>query len=136
MELLYFDFDHGTERLLWMRLDRAAHTVHFRFEQSPDPTYDEQHDVATVTVNAATTCSSDEQLLGFWRALVRAMRHTPYSLQHPGKRPFEAMPHDALTLDDLGPGVQARELTCHAPEEIVVAIVSSNELRARFRSLA
>jgi hypothetical protein len=136
MELLYFDFDHGTERLLFVRLDREAHCVHFRFEKSPDPVHDEEiADAATVTVNASTACSSPEQFSGFCLALVSAMRDTPFSLQDPGKTPFAARPQATLRLDGIGEGVSPEALTCRMPPEIAAEIVNSEWLRDRFRAL-
>ncbi len=43
MQLIYFDFNHGTMRQLTVDLDRSACSLHFRFERSPDPTYDEDN---------------------------------------------------------------------------------------------
>jgi hypothetical protein len=137
MELLYFDFDHGVERLLFVGLDREARSVHFRFEQSPDPTHDEESDdVATVTVKASTNCSSPEQFAGFARALVAAMRDTPFSLQDPGKAPFEAMRQELLVPDGIGEGVRPDELTCRIPPEIAAELLRTDWQRERFRALA
>jgi hypothetical protein len=136
MELLYFDFDHGVERLLFIRLDRESQTVHFRLERSPDPTYDEEcEDVPTVTVNASTSCSSLSQFDGFCRALVAAMRCTPFSLQHPDKTPFAAIAHDEVNLNGILEGVPPRELTCRIPSEIAAELVAPERVPERFRSL-
>ena len=136
MELLYFDFDHGVERLLFIRLDRESQTVHFRLEKGPDPTYDEEcDDVPTVTVNASTNCSSLSQFFGFCRALVTAMPNTPFSLQDPGKTLFAAISHDALTLDEIGDGVRPEELTCRIPQEIATELVGPDYLPERFKPL-
>lgn len=136
MELLYFDFDHGVERLLFIRLDRESQTVHFRLEKSPDPTHDEESaDVPTETISASTHCSSLDQFSGFCRALVAAMPNTPFSLQDPGKRPFAAMPHDALVLDGIGDGVHPEGLTCRIPQEIAAELVGPHYLPERFKPL-
>ena len=137
MELLYFDFDHGVERLLFIRLDRESQVVQFRLEKGPDPTYDEEcGDVPSVTVDASTSCSSLEQFFGFCRALVAAMRDTPFSLQDPGKTPFAAMSQDALVLDGIGEGVPPEELTCRIPPEVVAELLGPNHLPERFKPLA
>ncbi|HEY1956115.1 MAG TPA: hypothetical protein VGH28_10885 [Polyangiaceae bacterium] len=116
MELLYFDFDHGVERLLFVTMDREALSVHFRFEQSPDATYeDEGPEVPVVSVRASTKCSSVGELFGFFREVTAAMRQTPFRLQDPTKKPFAAMPHEALVLDDVGDGAQ---VACTIPPEI------------------
>ena len=136
MELLYFDFDHGVERLLYIRSDRASQTVHFRLEKGPDPTHDEESaDVPTEMISASTHCSSAEQFFGFCRALVAAMPNTPFSLQDPGKTPFAAMSHDALILDDIGDGVRPKELTCRIPQEIATELVGPHYLPERFKPL-
>jgi hypothetical protein len=136
MELLYFDFDHGVERLLFIRLDRESLTVHFRLERGPDPTYDEEcGDVPTVTVDASTSCSSVDQFCGFCRALVAAMRDTPFSLQDPGKTPFAPMSQDALVLDGIGEGVPPDELTARIPPDIATEILGPGHLPERFRPL-
>ncbi len=137
MELLYFDFDHGVERLLFVRLDRESQLVHFRFEQGPDQTHDEESgDVPTVSVSASTTCPSLAQFFGFCRALVAAMRDTPFSLQDPGKKPFAAMSHDVLVLDGIGEGVPPQELTCRIPPEIMAELVGPDRLTERLKSLS
>lgn len=136
MELLYFDFDHGVERLLSIRLDRESQTVHFRLEKGPDPTYDEESaDVPTETISASTHCTSAEQFFGFCRALVAAMPNTPFSLQDPSKRPFAAMSHDALVLDGIGDGVVPEELTCRIPPEIAAELIRTDYLPERFKLL-
>ena len=136
MELLYFDHDHGAERLLFLRLDRESQTVHFRLEKGADPTHDEESaDAPTETISASTHCSSLEQFFGFCRALVAAMPNTPFSLQDPGKRPFAAMSHDALVLEGIGDGVRPEDLTCRLPPEIVTELVGSNHLPERFKPL-
>lgn len=136
MELLYFDFNHGVERLLYIRLDRESQTVHFRLEKGPDPTYDEESsDVPTETISASTHCTSAEQFFGFCRALVAAMPNTPFSLQDPDKGPFAAMAHDALILDDIGDGVRPEELTCRIPPEIATELVGPHYLPERFKPL-
>lgn len=124
LELLYFDHDHGLERLLAIRMDREAHAVHFRFDRAADPTYDdgeedEDSGEEPVTVNATTDCGSAAQFDGFCRALVTAMRSTPFSLQDPSKRPFARMDHTSLLLEGFGDGVPPQELTCQIPAEIV-----------------
>ena len=98
MELLYFDHDHGVERLLFIRLDRESQSVHFRLEVGPDPTHDEECDgyVSSLTVNASTSCSSLDQFLGFCHALVAAMRDTPFSLRIPA-RPLSLPWHTTLS---------------------------------------
>ncbi len=136
MELLYFDFDHGVERLLHIRLDRESQTVHFRLEKSPDPTYDEEsEDVPAEMISASTHCPGAGQFSGFCRALVAAMRSTPFSLQDPGKAPFAAMSLDALMLDGIGDGVRPEELTCRIPQEIATELVGPNYLPERFKPL-
>jgi hypothetical protein len=136
MELLYFDFDHGVERLLFVRLDRESQTVHFRLEKGPDPTHDDESaDVPTETISAATHCRSVEQFFGFCRALIAAMPNTPFSLQDPGKPPFAAMSHDALILDEIGDGVRPEELTCRIPHEIATELVGPDDLPERFKPL-
>jgi hypothetical protein len=136
MELLYFDFDHGVERLLFIRLDPESQTVDFRLEKGPDPTHDEESaDVPTETVSASMHCSSLDQFFGFCRALVAAMPNTAFSLQDPGKRPLAAMPHDALVLDGIGDGVRPEELTCRIPREIAAELVGPHYLPERFKPL-
>ncbi len=105
IDLLYFDVDHGLERLLFLTLNRELLTVDFRLETSPDPTYDQDgRDVPTASLRGATRCASVDQFDGFCRALLAALRETPFSLQDPGRPPFAALPHDALRLDVMGPG--------------------------------
>lgn len=136
MELLYFDFDHGVGRLLFIRLDRESQAVHFRLEKGPDPTHDEEGaDIPTETINASTHCPSVEQFSGFCRALVAAMPNTPFSLQDPGKIPFAAISHDALILDEIGDGVRLDEITCRIPQEIATELVGPNYLPERFKPL-
>jgi hypothetical protein len=136
MEVLYFDFDHGVERLLFVRLDRESLVIRFRLEKRPDPTYDEAcEDIPTETVDASLRCASVDQFFGFCRALVAAMRDTPFSLQDPGKRPFAAMPHDALVLDGIGEGVPPEALACRIPPGIAAELVGSARLPERFRPL-
>lgn len=136
MELLYFDFDHGVERLLFIRLDRESQSVHFRLEKGPDQTHDEESvDVATETINASTRCSSRDQFSGFCRALVAAMPHTPFSLQDPGKRPFAAISHDALILDGIGDGVRPEQLTCRIPLEISAELFGPDRVPDGFKPL-
>ena len=136
MELLYFDFDHGLERLLFVRFEPESKLVHFRFEQGADPTHDEESsDNPTVSVSASTKCSSSGQFFGFCRAMVAAMRDTPFSLQDPKKRPFAAISPDALVLDGIGVGVAPEELTCRIPPEIVTELVGPDCMTERFKVL-
>jgi len=136
MELLYFDHDHGVERLLFVRMDRASQRVHFRLEKGPDSTHDEDsEDVSTETLNGSTQCSSLAQFFGFCQALVEVMRETPFLLQDPGKAPFAAMPQEALVLADVEDGVAPEELSCRIPAEIADELVDVNRLPARLRPL-
>src|SRR5262245_25664112 len=133
VELLYFDFDHGGERLLFVRLNQETRSVDFRLEKGPDPTHDEDNeDVATETVTASTNCSSVEQFFGFCHALVAAMPNTSFSLQDPSKRPFAAIPYNALVLEEIGEGVPPEELSCRIPPEIVAELVRTDYVPDRF----
>lgn len=124
VELLYFDHDHGVERLLFVRMDRASRTVHFRFERAPDPSYEDEEgsDVPIVSLSAATECPGLDQFCAFCHAVVAAMRETPFSLQDPSKTPFAAMPHAALVLDGIAAGVPGAELTCRVPAAIAAEL--------------
>lgn len=136
MQLIYFDFDHGTARQLTIELDRPTRSLHFRFERSPDPTYDEDNvGMDSVTVDATVTCPDLPQFDGFVRALVAAMRETPFSLQDPNQPLFEAMPHDALHLDGISDGVSSEQLTSRIPADIVVKLLSPHYYSARFNPL-
>lgn len=136
MEVLYFDFDHGIERLLFVRFDRESRRVDFRFEQSPDATYDgEGQEVHIETVRASTQCSNDVQFFGFCQALVAAMRETPFSLQDPSKTPFAAMPQETLVLDGIGAGGSPDGLTCHVPAEIATKVFTVERLPEWLRAL-
>jgi hypothetical protein len=136
MRLLYFDFDHGTARQLTIELDRPTRSLRFHFERSPDPTYDEDNvGVDSVTVDATVTCPDLPQFDGFVRALLAAMRETPFSLQDPNQPLFEAMPHDALRLQGISEGVPPEQLTSRIPAEIVVEFLSPQHYSARFKPL-
>lgn len=136
MQLIYFDFDHGTARQLTIGLDRPTRSLHFRFEQSPDPTYDEDNvGVDSVTVDATVTCPDLPQFDGFVRALVAAMRETPFSLQNSKQPLFEAMPHDALHLEGISDGVSPEQLKNRIPVEIVVELLSPHYYSDRFKPL-
>lgn len=136
MEMLYFDFDHGIERLLFVRFDQGARRVDFRFEQSPDATYDDEElEVPIVTVRASTQCSNDDQFFSFCRALVIAMRETPFSLQDPTKTPFAAMPQENVVLDGIAGGSSPSALTCRVPAEIASQVFSAERLPEWLRPL-
>jgi len=136
VELLYFDFDHGMERLLFIHLSTESQTVEFRLEKGPDPTHDEEsEDVPTETVTASTKCSSVEQFRGFCHALVAAMRHSSFSLQDPDKRPFAAMPQEAFVLRGIEEGVPPMQLTCRITDEIAAELVGPDYVPESFRRL-
>jgi hypothetical protein len=136
MELLYFDIDHGVERLLFVRLNRQTLSVDFRLEKGPDPTHDEESAaVPTASMTASTRCPDLDQFFGFCRAFVAAMRETSFLLQDPGKRPFAPMPHDALALEDIGEGVAMQELACRIPVEIGAEIFGPDRIPERFKPL-
>lgn len=136
MELLYFDLDHGVERLLFVRLDPDSQTVDFRFEKGPDPSYDEEGpEVPVLSLRASTQCPNLDQFFGFCRTLVAAMRETPFLLQDPRKTPFAAMPHSALVLAGIGKGVPPGDLVCRIPPQIVAEIFTADQLPERFAPL-
>ena len=137
MELLYFDFDHGVERLLFVRLDRESQSVHFRFEKSPDPTHDEESDdVPTVTVSASTTCPSLDQFFGFCRALVAAMRETRRSrFRIPASARLPPCRTTRWCSTASGTECAPEELTCRIPQEIAAELVGSGRVPERFKPL-
>jgi hypothetical protein len=135
VDLLYFDFDHGVERLLFVCIDPNSFSVDFRFERVPDPSYEDGPEANPATVIASTSCENPEQFFGLCRALVEAMRHTPFSLQDPKKRPFAAMPQEALVLSGIGSGVSPGELTSRIPPEIATELFSPDRLPERLRPL-
>jgi hypothetical protein len=137
VELLYFDLDHGVERLLFVRLDPDSATVDFQFEKGPDPSYDEEGpEVPVVSLRGSTKCPDPDQFFGFCRALVAAMAATPFSLQDPGKSPFAAMPHSALVLDGIGPGVWPGNPVCRIPRQIFAEVFAGDQLPERLAPLA
>lgn len=136
MQLIYFDFDHGTARELTIGLDRTARSLHFHFERSPDPTYDENNiGVDSATVDAMMRCSDLLQFDGFVRALFAAMKDTPFSLQNPTQPLFEAMPHDALNLENISAGVSPEQLKDRIPVNIVVELLSPEYYSEKFKPL-
>jgi hypothetical protein len=136
MDLLYFDFDHGVERLLFIRLDQQSRVVHFRLEKGPDQTHDEEsEEVLTATISDSTNCSDDAQFAGFCRALIEAMRDTPFSLQDPTKTPFAAISQGALSLEGIGEGVSPERLTCRIPSTIAAELVGPDRMTERFKPL-
>lgn len=136
MQLIYFDFDHGTAQELTIGLDQNTRSLYFRFKQYPDPTYDEDNvGVDSVEVDATVTCPDLPQFDGFVRALVAAMRGTPFSLQDPSQPLFNAMPHDALCLEGISDGVSTEQLKNRIPEEIVVELLSPHYYSDKFKPL-
>jgi hypothetical protein len=136
MRLIYFDFDHGTARELTIELDRPTRSLHFHFERGPDPTYDEDNvGVDSIIVDATVMCPDLPQFDGFVRALVAAMRETPFSLQDPNQPYFNAMPHDALHLEGISGGVSPEHLTNRIPAEIVLELLSPHYHSAIFKPL-
>jgi hypothetical protein len=125
MQLLYFDFNHGTEETLTIGLDRNTRSLNFHFERNPDPTYDEDNaEVESMMVDATVTCPDLPQFDGFVHAIVTAMRETPFSLQDPNQPHFNAMPHDSLQLEGISSGVSPEQLKNRIPEVIVVELLS------------
>lgn len=132
MDLLYFDFDHGRERLLFVSCDEPALAVRFRLESGPDPTYDQEleHEPVDVsTVTAETRCDTREEFAAFCCAFASAMRDTPFRLQDPAKPAFTSRPHAQLDLSRLGPtGIPPATLRARVPRSILDALLPEGHL--------
>jgi hypothetical protein len=136
MELLYFDFYHGMARELSINLDRQTRKIQFHFERSPDPSYDEDNvGVERVSVIAAITCPDLPTFNGFIRALVTAMRETPFSLQNPSRPPFESMPHHELKLEGISADAPLKHSECRIPAKIVAELLSPDGFAKKFEPI-
>jgi len=136
MKLLYFDHDHGTETLLQIDFDRPNLMVTFEYDRGPDPTHDElADDVEPIQVRGETRCASFAEFDGFSRALLDLMRTTAFSVQDPTQRPFAAMPHERVSLRELGDGLALEEVAARVPHQIVAEAGFRPELSERAEGL-
>ena len=133
--LLYFDHDHGTERLFFVDMDRTSISVHLRMETGPDASYAEEKDTPSQTTEATVACASLREFEGFCQALIVAMRGTPFKLQDPKKQPFNSMPHRELVLEGFGPGDPPEKLTCRLPEAIAKELIHTEYAKKCFGHL-
>lgn len=135
IDLMYFDHDHGIERLFFVQMDRETRTVQLRMEIGADATHGDEVEVESKTSQGAVACSNAAEFDSFCRRLTTAMKATPFSLQDPQKPPFNRMPHDQLVLEGLDYAVPLTPVSCKIPASIVTDLVHTDYAREKFKDL-